>query len=148
MKNRSIMDVRRNLMIYGAFTMVSDLVDRFDLKEYMEGGANNLRCLAQAYSPYLPAEAYLTNGEQLPENYYEMPEEEAEIYLRRQNLKGFADTIELITKDIYGMECVGNDIVEDIMNIKDAIQEEIAFAEREIFEREYIKETNEMEHEI
>ena len=140
MKNKTITDVRRDLMIYGAFTMVSDLVDKFDLKEYMEGGVNNLRCLAQAYSPYLPAEVYLTDGKQLPENYYDLPQEEAEIYLRRQNLKEFADTIDLILKDIYGMEY--------IVNIKKAIQEEISFAEREIFELEYVKEKDETEREI
>ena len=148
MKNKTITDVRRDLMIYGAFTMVSDLVDKFDLKEYMEGGVNNLRCLAQAYSPYLPAEVYLTDGKQLPENYYDLPQEEAEIYLRRQNLKEFADTIDLILKDIYGMEYIGNDIMEDIVNIKKAIQEEISFAEREIFELEYVKEKDETEREI
>lgn len=140
MKNKTIADVRRDLMIYGAFTMVSDLVDRFDLKEYMEGGVNNLRCLAQAYSPYLPAEAYLTDGKQLPENYYELPEEEAEIYLRRQNLKDFADTVDSIEKYLYEIGHTEAYALNDIRNVKDAIREEISFVEKEIFELEYVKE--------
>lgn len=84
-----------DLVLAGAYHEISILVDKYNLKDYME--SNDKRILAQAYSPYLPAEAF--PGNMLPMNFGELPADQASLFLMRANIQNFMASLYSIMAD-------------------------------------------------
>lgn len=91
-------DLRRELLIDGAFMKVSTVIKVLKMEDWMENPKADNPVLAQELSPYLPSTFYDQFGDNEPS--------EKELLLA--NMQNFANSIDLICEELRMQEPQGN----------------------------------------